>query len=93
MDEDQPQWFSARIARGDPRPIPNIRPEIGEAAAMAGFGWGPVGGPGTTLVCGIQYDFDLYDATATQVSASSYIAQEDGFPVTQEDTDLISGEA
>lgn len=84
MDEDQPQWFPARIVSGDPAPVPNARPEQNESLVYSGFGWGPVGGIGTFIVTGVPYDFDMPDTVMSQVS-TDVIVQEDDDLVTQQD--------
>lgn len=91
MDEDQPQWFPARIAFGDPAPVPNARPDTEKAVIFAGFGWGPVGGLGTNIRMGVTYDFDLQD---NLISDGMYglIVQEDGWVILQEDASTIMTE-
>lgn len=88
LDVDQPQWFPARIVSGDPAPVPNARPEQNEALVYSGFGWGPVGGLGTTIIMGVSYDFDMVDPGATPVETGVLI-QEDGELLTQEDGSVI----
>lgn len=85
MDEDQPQWFPARIVSGDPAPVPDARPLQDEELSISGFGWGPVGGMDVFLTMGIMYDFDLEDRPITSYLGGDIIIQEDGFAILQED--------
>jgi hypothetical protein len=88
LDEDQPQWFPARVVSGDPTPIPNARPDPSEAELASGFGWGPVGGMGVFMTNDLSYRHDLEDRVLVTID-TDVLAQEDGELLTQEDGSVI----
>lgn len=89
LDEDQPQWFAARNVRGDPAPVPNARPDVDEDVIYSGMGWGPVGGTGLNIICGIPYDFDMQDTVSILVADHDFIATEEGYRVLQENGNVV----
>jgi hypothetical protein len=88
LDEDQPQWFPARIVGGDPTPIPNARPDPSEAELASGFGWGPVGGMGVFMTNSLSYDHDLEDRLLVTISTDFLVTENDEL-ITQEDGSAI----
>ena len=84
LDEDHPQWRAARIAFGDPTPIPDIRPDPSDIIANSYHGWNPVGGLGLTLHTFAPYDHDMPDNRVNVVGdmvaleIDGYVLTEDG---------------
>ena len=92
MDEDQPQWFGPLIRPADPAPIRDARPDTQEIYAYSGFGFYPVGGPGTWASTGVPYDFDLLDDLVVNGACFDSIVTEDGRLIITESSALIDTE-
>lgn len=93
LDEDHPQWFPAKVRIGDPAPVRDVRIDPDEEAIFSGFGWGPVGGKGSFIICGIFYDFDMEDTVNENGACFDYLGLESGEILTMGGDETIETEA